>query len=141
MRTALPFKISVDSRAASTGTANKFTVSLPEVLHVDRDVVMYVNSASVTNTFLPVGTDVGTKTTTSIGSNASKTLTPYSIEQHFLSEHTLQKNSHRHFRRPSTTHRGLVINSTVAHTTWTHRLSLCCVQMMVCARSLFPRTT
>ena len=61
MLTALPFKIIVDSRAASTGTANKFTVSLPEVLHVDRDVVMYVNSASVTNTFLPVGTHIGTK--------------------------------------------------------------------------------
>ena len=61
MLTALPFKIIVDSRAASTGTSNKFTISLPEVLHVDRDVVMYVNSASVTNTFLPVGTNVGTK--------------------------------------------------------------------------------
>ena len=60
MPTAFFFKIIVASRAASTGIANKFTVSLPEVLHVDRDVVMYVNSASVTNTFLPVGTHVGT---------------------------------------------------------------------------------
>ena len=62
MLTALPFQIIVDSRAASTGTANKFTVSLPEVLHVDRDVVMCVNSASVTNIFLPVGTHIGTET-------------------------------------------------------------------------------
>ena len=61
MLTVLPFKIIVDSRATSSGTANRFTISLPEVLHVDRDVVMYVNSASVTNTFLPVGTNIGTK--------------------------------------------------------------------------------
>ena len=60
MLTALPFKIIVDSRAAPSGTADKFTVSLPEVSHIDRDVVMYVNSASVTNAFLPVGTHIGT---------------------------------------------------------------------------------
>ena len=141
MLTALPFKIIVDSRAASSGTANKFTVSLPEVLHVDRDVVMYVNSASVTNTCLPVGTHIGTGTTTSVGSNALQTLTLYSIAQHSPSAPTLQKSSHRHFRRQSTTHRGLATTSTVAHTTRTHRLSLCCAQMMVSARSLFPQTT
>ena len=61
MLTTLPFKIIVDSRNAVTGTANNFSISLPETLHIDRDVAMYVNSASVTNTFLPVGTHIGQK--------------------------------------------------------------------------------
>ena len=51
MLTTLPFKIIVDSRNAVTGTANNFSISLPETLHIDKDVAMYVNSASVTNTF------------------------------------------------------------------------------------------
>ena len=61
MLTTLPSKIIVDSRNAVTGTANNFSTSLPETLHIDRDVAMYVNSASVTNTFLPVGTHIGQK--------------------------------------------------------------------------------
>ena len=61
MLTTLPFKTIVDSRNAAIGTSNRFSISLPETLHVDKDVAMYVNSASVTNTFLPVGTNVGTK--------------------------------------------------------------------------------
>mgnify|MGYP006975542518 CR=1 FL=1 len=43
------------------GTSNKFSISLPGTLHVDKDVAMYVNSASDTNTFLPVGTNIGKK--------------------------------------------------------------------------------
>ena len=61
MFTPLPLKLIVDSRAATIGDANRFSVSLPETLHLERDIVMYVNSASVTNTFLPTGTIVGTK--------------------------------------------------------------------------------
>ena len=61
MLTTLPFKIIVDSRNAVMGTSNKFSISLPETLHVDKDVAMYVNSASVSNTFLPVGTNIGKK--------------------------------------------------------------------------------
>ena len=33
----------------------------PTTSHLERDIVMYVNSSSVTNTFLPTGTIVGTK--------------------------------------------------------------------------------
>ena len=61
MLTAVPFKIIVDSRNAVIGMSNRFSNSLPEALHVDKDVVMYVNSASVTNTFLPTGTNVSKK--------------------------------------------------------------------------------
>ena len=61
MFTALPFKIIVDSRTATLGTSTKFKVQLPETLHLDSDVVMYVNSATVTNTFLSTGTTVGHK--------------------------------------------------------------------------------
>ena len=56
---ALPFKTLVDSRAATTGTSESFQVSLPETLHLNPDIVMYVNSATCTNTFLPTGTVVG----------------------------------------------------------------------------------
>ena len=61
MFVALPFKILVDSRAATTGTSESFQVSLPETLHLNPDIVMYVNSAARTNTFLPTGTVVGTQ--------------------------------------------------------------------------------
>ena len=61
MFTPLPLKLIVDSRAATIGDANRFSVSLPETLHLERDIVMYANSASVTNTFLPTGTIIGTK--------------------------------------------------------------------------------
>ena len=60
MFTALPFKIVVDSRQAF-GTSSSFQVQLPETLHLDPDVVLYVNSATVTNTFLSTGTTVGSK--------------------------------------------------------------------------------
>ena len=59
--TTIPFKIIIDSRSAAIGTSNRFSISLPETLHVDKDVVMYVNSASVTNTFLPTGANIGKK--------------------------------------------------------------------------------
>ena len=58
MFVALPFKILVDSRAATTGTSESFQVSLPETLHLNPDIVMYVNSATCTDTFLPTGTIV-----------------------------------------------------------------------------------
>ena len=60
MCTALPFKIVVDNRQAY-GTNNSFQVQLPETLHLYLDVVMYVNSATVTNTFLSTGTTAGAK--------------------------------------------------------------------------------
>ena len=70
MLTTLPFKIIVDSRNAVIGTSNRFSISLPETLHVDKDVAVYVNTATATNTSLPVNTITGTETLTSIGSNA-----------------------------------------------------------------------
>ena len=60
MFTTLPFKIVVDNRQAY-GTSNNFQVQLPETLRLDPDVVMYVNLATVTNTFLSTGTTVGSK--------------------------------------------------------------------------------
>ena len=65
-----PFKIIVDSRNASEGTSNDFSYMLPEVVHVGRDMVCYVNQASVTNSFLSVGTYIGTNLTISIGPSA-----------------------------------------------------------------------
>ena len=59
MFTALPFKIVVDNRQATLGTNNNFQVQLPETLHLDPEVALYVNSATVTNTFLSTGTTVG----------------------------------------------------------------------------------
>ena len=59
MFVALPFKILIVSRAATTGTGESFQVSLPETPHLNPDIVMYVNSATCTNTFLPTGTVVG----------------------------------------------------------------------------------
>ena len=55
----LPFKIIVDSRTLTRGHASDFEVTLPETLHLDQDAVMYVNSASVTNSFSATGTQVG----------------------------------------------------------------------------------
>ena len=60
MFTALPFKIVVDNRQ-DFGTNNHFQEQLPETLRLDPDVVLYVNSATVTNTFLSTGTTVGPK--------------------------------------------------------------------------------
>ena len=57
----LPFKIIVDSRALTRGHASDFELTLPETLHLDQDAVMYVNSASVTNTFSATGTQIGAK--------------------------------------------------------------------------------
>ena len=61
MFVALPFKILVDNRAATAGTSESFQVSLPETLHLNPDIVMYVNAATCTNTFLPTGTVVGSQ--------------------------------------------------------------------------------
>ena len=58
MSVALPFKILIDSRPATTGTSESFQVSLPETLRLNPDIAMYVNSATCTNTFLPTGTVV-----------------------------------------------------------------------------------
>ena len=64
MFVALPFKLLVDSRAATTGASESFQVSLPETLHLNPDIVMYVNSATCTNSFLPTGTVVGAQRNT-----------------------------------------------------------------------------
>ena len=61
MCVALPFKILIDSRTATTGTSGSFQVSLPEMLRLNPDIAMYVNSATCTNTFLPTGTVVGSQ--------------------------------------------------------------------------------
>ena len=53
MFVALPFKILVDSRAATTGASESFQVSLPVALPLHPDIVMYVNATTCTNTFLP----------------------------------------------------------------------------------------
>ena len=53
-----PFKILVDSRDATTGNSNSFSLTLKEAIHLHKDTVCYVNHASVSNTFIPVGTQV-----------------------------------------------------------------------------------
>ena len=43
MFTALPLEIVVDSRQATQCTSSNFQVQSPGTLHLDPDVVMYVN--------------------------------------------------------------------------------------------------
>ena len=50
-----PFKIIIDSRAASRGSSNNFALTLPEAIQLDKDCVMFVSQASVSNSFLSVG--------------------------------------------------------------------------------------
>ena len=64
-----PFKIIVDSRNAIEGHGGKFVYQLPELTHIGKDMIAYINQASVSNSFLTVGTYVGSKTTPSIGSS------------------------------------------------------------------------
>ena len=47
-----PFKIIVDSRNAAEGHSGKFLYQLPEVTHIGKDMVAYINQASVSNSFL-----------------------------------------------------------------------------------------
>ena len=54
-----PLKLMIDSRASSLGNSSAFSVSLPEMLHLPEDTAMYVNAASITNTFLSTGTHIG----------------------------------------------------------------------------------
>ena len=56
-----PFKIIVDSRNASEGHGGRFSFSLPQVTQVPANFCCYINQASVTNSFLSVGTFVGSK--------------------------------------------------------------------------------
>ena len=56
-----PFKIIVDSRNAAEGHSSKFLYQLPEVTHIGKDMVAYINQASVSNSFLSVGTYVGSR--------------------------------------------------------------------------------
>jgi hypothetical protein len=59
----LPFKIVIDSRASNImGNSSDFSLTLPETIHLEQDSVCYVNSATCTNTFLPVGTVIGAET-------------------------------------------------------------------------------
>ena len=55
-----PFTIIVDSRAASQGSSNKFAVTLPEAIQLDKDCVMCVNQSPVSNSFLSVGATLKT---------------------------------------------------------------------------------
>ena len=56
-----PLKIIVGSRNAAEGHSGKFLYQLPEVTHIGKDTVAYINQASVSNSFLSVGTYVGSK--------------------------------------------------------------------------------
>ena len=56
-----PFKIIVDSSGAAEGHSGKFLYQLPEVTHIGKDMVAYINQASVSNRFLSVGAYVGSK--------------------------------------------------------------------------------
>ena len=56
-----PLKLMIDSRATNLGNSNAFSVSLPETLHFPEDTAMYVNTTSITNTFLSTGTHIGAK--------------------------------------------------------------------------------
>ena len=56
-----PFKIIVDSRNASEGHSGRFSYSLPQVTQVPTIFCCYINQASVTNSFLSVGTYVGSR--------------------------------------------------------------------------------
>ena len=55
-----PFKIIVDSKAAIQGSSNSFVVTLPEAIQLDKDCVMFVSQASVSNSFLSVGATLKT---------------------------------------------------------------------------------
>ena len=57
-----PFKIIIDSRNASEGHGGRFSFSRPQVTQVPAGFCCYVNQASVSNSFLSVGTFVGSKT-------------------------------------------------------------------------------
>ena len=56
-----PFKILIDSRSAVLGHGGSFTISLPETLHMKEDTALYVNNATLTNTFLSTGTAIGSR--------------------------------------------------------------------------------
>ena len=139
MLTTLPFKIIVDSRNAVTGTANNFSISLPETLHIDRDVAMYVNSASVTNTFYRLAPTSDRRIITSIGLSDWQTLTLFLIVQLCQREATLPKNLHLRCRLQSIVRHGLEITSTLAFTILTHRQSQCPDQTMVFVRFSYLR--
>ena len=51
----------MDSRALTRCHASDFEYSPPETIHLEHDTVMYVNTASATNTFSATGTQIGTK--------------------------------------------------------------------------------
>ena len=75
-----PFKIIVDSRAASQGSSNRFAVTLPEAIQLDKDYVMFVSQASVSNSFLSVGATLK-KTVISIGLSELRATTRSSAGQ------------------------------------------------------------
>ena len=56
-----PFKIIVESRNAAEGHSGNFLYQLPEVTHIGKYMVAYINQASVSNSFLSVGAYVGSK--------------------------------------------------------------------------------
>ena len=60
-RVALSFEFRVDSRAATTGASAPLQVDLPEILPLNPDIVMYANSATCTDAFLPTCTTLGAR--------------------------------------------------------------------------------
>ena len=95
-----PLKLMIDSRATSLGNSSAFSVSLPETLHLPENTAMYVNAASVTNTFLSTGTHIGANNTTFTGLRSLTALTRFSIAASFQSRATTQKTWRAPFKHP-----------------------------------------
>ena len=49
----------IDRRSAALGHGGSFTVALAETLHMRDDTALYVNNATLTNTFLSTGAAIG----------------------------------------------------------------------------------
>ena len=111
-----PFKIIVDSRNASEGHGGKFSFSLPQVTQVPAGFCCYINQASVTNSFLSVGTFVGSDKTLfywieRLAGNAT-VLTGLP----FQSKNMMQKALHRPFEQLWLVQAGSVATSTLLAT-------------------------
>ena len=111
MLTSIPFKGIVDSRNAAIGTTNRVSISLPETLHADIDVVTHVNSASVTNTFLPTGTNISKKNHYFYWFKRFKNVDTESIESCSQNVYTLPKNLQTYYKPRLAVHRGLAITT------------------------------
>ena len=112
-----PFKIIVDSRNASEGHSGRFSFSLPQVTQVPSNFCCYINQASVTNSFLSVGTFVGSKTITSTGLSAWQETQLCSTGHPCQNRIMTPSLWPQRCRQPSTLLAGLVAIYTPLHTT------------------------